>query len=83
MDFSSEKEDTKEEGFDQVLQQLKQVVGRLEQGQLSLEQALTAFEEGIHLAKKGNAILSAAEHRVDVLMQTSDGGMQLQPLEKK
>jgi exodeoxyribonuclease VII small subunit len=56
-----------ERGFDEVLVALKQIVERLESGQLSLENALAAFEEGVRLARQGSQILDAAERRVEIL----------------
>ena len=49
------------EGFDRIIERLRQVVGRLEQGNLSLEQSLLAFEEGVGLSRRGAEILDAAE----------------------
>ena len=61
-------------GFDQVLAQLKAVVEKLEGGNLSLEQSLAAFEEGVRLSRQGTQILDAAEQRVEVLLR--DDGVQ-------
>ena len=58
-----------EEGFDKVLGRLKGVVERLETGELSLEESLKAFEEGIRLSRRGAEILDAAERRVEVLLR--------------
>jgi exodeoxyribonuclease VII small subunit len=58
-----------EPGFDQVLASLRGVVERLEGGNLSLEQSLQAFEEGVKLSRKGAQILDAAEHRIETLLQ--------------
>jgi exodeoxyribonuclease VII small subunit len=58
-----------DEGFDVVLDRLRALVERLEQGALSLEDALRSFEEGVALARKGHQILDAAEHRVDALLE--------------
>lgn len=63
----------RELGFDQVLDRLRQVVGRLEQGNLSLEQALVAFEDGVRLSRRGGEILDLAEQRVELLLRTEDG----------
>lgn len=63
----------RELGFDQVLERLRQVVGRLEQGNLSLEQALVAFEDGVRLSRRGGEILDLAEQRVELLLRTEDG----------
>ncbi len=56
-------------GFDQVLERLRTVVERLEQGNLSLEESLKVFEEGVSLARKGHTLLEAAEKRVEVLVR--------------
>lgn len=65
---------TDNSGFDQVLQKLRVVVERLEGSQLSLEEALLAFEDGVKLARRGSQILDAAEHRVEVLLRAPDPG---------
>jgi exodeoxyribonuclease VII small subunit len=57
------------EGFDQVLLHLRGVVERLEGGNLSLEQSLTAFEEGVRLSRRGAQILDAAETRIEILLR--------------
>lgn len=72
--------DDRELGFDQILDRLRLVVGRLEQGNLSLEQALVAFEEGVRLSRRGTAILDAAEQRVELLVRDEDGSERRQPL---
>ena len=61
------------QGFDQVLTQLRGVVEKLEGGNLSLEQSLQAFEEGVRLARQGSQILDAAEQRVEVLLRDESG----------
>lgn len=61
------------EGFDHVLEKLRAVVDRLEQGNLTLEESLKTFEEGVTLARRGHTLLDAAEKRVEVLVR-GDGG---------
>ncbi len=61
-------------GFDQVVVQLKGLVEKLEGGNLSLEQSLEAFEEGVKLARHGSQILDAAEQRVEILLKEESGG---------
>jgi exodeoxyribonuclease VII small subunit len=58
-----------EPGFDQVVERLRGVVERLEGGNLSLEQALAAFEEGVRLSRRGAEILDGAEQRIEALTQ--------------
>ncbi len=60
-------------GFDQVLERLRGVVEKLEQGNLTLEESLRTFEEGVALARQGHALLDAAEKRVETLMRGPDG----------
>ncbi len=62
-----------EEGFDQVLERLKGLVEKLEHGTLTLEDALRTFEEGVALARRGHAILDAAEKRVELLVRGPEG----------
>ena len=65
-----------EPGFDQVLAQLRSIVERLEGGNLSLEQSLAAFEEGVKLSRSGARILDRAEQRVEILMRDENGAEQ-------
>lgn len=67
------------EGFDKVLERLRGVVDKLEQGNLSLEESLRTFEEGITLARRGHALLDAAEKRVELLVRGAGGQMTVQP----
>jgi exodeoxyribonuclease VII small subunit len=58
---------------------LEQVVSDLESGDLSLEDALRAFEKGIVLVRALDAQLNEAEHRIELLMRTEDGRLELRP----
>jgi len=62
-----------EEGFDHVLERLRGVVDKLEHGTVTLEEALRTFEEGVALARRGHAILDAAEKRVELLVRGPEG----------
>jgi exodeoxyribonuclease VII small subunit len=65
-------------GFDQILARLREVVTRLESGELSLEQSLAVYEEGVGLARRGQQLLATAEKRVEVLV-TAAGGVEVAP----
>lgn len=65
--------------FDQVLAQLRGIVERLEGGNLSLEQSLAAFEEGVRLSRTGARILDAAEQRVEILLKDEGGTERIAP----
>ncbi len=60
-----------EPGFDEVLTRLRAIVGRLESGELSLEQALAVYEDGVELARRGNDLLASAEKRVEILVSVA------------
>lgn len=61
------------EGFDRVVERLRGVVERLEAGQLGLEEALGAFEEGVALSRRATRILDEAEQRVELLLRGPEG----------
>ena len=63
-----------EPGFDHILARLREVVQRLESGELSLEQSLQVYEEGVQLARRGQTLLASAEKRVEILVSASGGG---------
>ena len=67
--------------FEDLLSSLEAVVGRLERGELPLEDALAAFEEGMGLIRSAGAILDAAEARVQVLLEQRDGSLVEAPLD--
>jgi len=67
--------------FDQVLAQLRSIVERLEGGNLSLEQSLAAFEEGVRLSRAGARMLDTAEQRVEILLRDEGGVERAVPFE--
>jgi exodeoxyribonuclease VII small subunit len=48
-------------------------VQKLESGELSLEQSLAVYEEGVQLARRGQQVLASAEKRVEILVSTTRG----------
>jgi exodeoxyribonuclease VII small subunit len=62
-----------EPGFDALLLRLREVVQKLESGELSLEQSLAVYEEGVSLARRGQQLLATAEKRVEILVSTASG----------
>ena len=67
--------------FEKALETLQQTVRRLESGDLSLEQALKSFEEGVLLAKQCQEYLAQAEKRVEILTRTEPEA-QLEPFKE-
>ena len=55
--------------FEDSLLELEQLVERMEQGQLPLEDALKAFERGIQLSRTCQKALQEAEQKVQILLE--------------
>ena len=66
--------------FEDALQALEAIVSRLERGDLSLEEALAAYEDGVALVRHLGTKLTEVEKRVEVLTQDAGGLFQLEPL---
>ncbi len=66
--------------FEECLQSLEKVVERIEGGELSLEDSLATFEEGVRLVQSCNRKLSDVERRIEVLTKDPDGRARLQEL---
>lgn len=67
--------------FEELLARLKEVVERLEKGDLPLEESLAVFEEGIRLSRLGERKLDEAERRVELLL-SRDGTAETTPFEE-
>jgi exodeoxyribonuclease VII small subunit len=64
-------------GFEEKLTQLESVVERLERGELSLEESVRLFEEGVKLSDACKLELEKAEGRVQVLVEGRKGAMRV------
>jgi exodeoxyribonuclease VII small subunit len=69
------------ERFDDILTRLRSIVDRLEGGNLSLEDSLHSFEQGMELCRRGAAILDAAEKKVEVLLAGPAGANRTAPFD--
>ena len=65
--------------FEKDLEKLEQIVEALEEGELSLDESLKKFEEGIKLGRRCEKALSAAEKKIEILMKNADGELEAQP----
>jgi len=59
--------------FEEALQQLEQIVQKLEKGELALEESLKLYEEGIRLSRLCHGKLEEAEGRIEMLMKGAHG----------
>ena len=62
-----------EKTFEQSLAELEDIVGKLESGDLPLEDSLELFEKGIKLSRECRSRLTNAERRIEILMKEADG----------
>lgn len=79
------KKDEKGQGegpsFEHSMKRLEEIVGRLESGDLPLDESLRLFEEGIGLSKRAAGLLDQAERRVEALTKAADGSVEAEPFE--
>ena len=71
------KKGSKPPGFEQSLERLEAIVKSLEGGDLSLEESLRLFEEGVRLTRQCAARLDEAQGRIDMLTRTGQGDLKL------
>ena len=64
--------------FEKDLQELENLVEKMEGGELSLEESLVHFERGIALTRSCQKALSEAEQKIQILL-SEDGSKKLQP----
>lgn len=60
--------------FEQALAQLQTLVGQLEDGELPMDEALAAYEQGIGHLKRCYHLLEAAEQKVQMLAGVDGDG---------
>lgn len=66
---------SEEQTFEAAFAELEAIVTRLERGELTLDESVGAFERGTALLKLCTTKLDAAEKRVRVLLESSDGNV--------
>ncbi len=71
----------KAQGFEELYRRLEEVVAKLEEGGLTLDESLSLYEEGMGLARRCQEQLQAAELRVTRLQEAFAEG--LRPLREE
>ena len=72
---------SKKPDFERSLARLEEVVRKLESPQLSLDEAMKLFEEGVGLSRECQKQLEEAEGRVEILLKKADGKLTAEPFE--
>jgi len=62
----------KKKSFEDALAKLEDITKELEEGELSLEDSLKHFDEGVKLAEYCNSKLSDAQRKVEILLKKGD-----------
>lgn len=67
MDMTGEKQknDLGKLGFEDAIKELTNIVGKIEQGQIPLQDSLNQYEKGMALIKHCRTILQKAEKRIE------------------
>ena len=66
--------------FEASLEKLEELVDRMEEGDLSLEESLSAFEQGVKLSRECQQALAEADQKVNLLME-KNGELASEPYE--
>ncbi len=59
--------------FEQSLMRLESIVKELESSDVSLDESLALFEEGVKLSGVCSNLLKNAKQKVDILIESADG----------
>ena len=73
----------KSQTFESSLAALEKIVRRLEQGDLSLEESLKLFEEGVKLSRECQERLNQAERRIEILLSDENGKPVMETIRKE
>lgn len=69
------------QSFEKALADLEAIVGKLEKGDLPLNESLALFEKGIKLARFLRQELGRAEKKVEILLKDEEGRLKSEPFE--
>ena len=78
---SKKVEPEKKADFEHSLSRLEQIVQKLESANLSLDDAMKLFEEGVQLSRDCQKHLEQAEGKVEILLKKAGGGMSTKPFD--
>jgi len=65
--------------FEEAMSRLEEIVRKLENGSLALDESLRLFEEGIGLIQHCSRKLDEAEKKVEILIKNKDGQREIRP----
>jgi exodeoxyribonuclease VII small subunit len=65
--------------FEDAMARLEEIVTGLEKGDLSLDESLKMFEEGVRLSKSCLKMLDEAQKKVEILIHDKEGKRKIRP----
>jgi len=66
----------KKPSFEEAIEKLEQIVSGIESGEVSLEESIEKYAEGMKLIKSCREILDKAENKIKVLSEGENGKLQ-------
>jgi len=72
MAHKKQKTDTGQLSFEEAIKELTDIVGKIEQGQIPLQDSLEQYEKGMALIKHCRTILQKAEERIEKITEDKD-----------
>jgi len=69
--------------FETSLKKLEKIVSDLENGDLPLEESIRTFEDGVKLTKHCQNLLSKAELKIQKLVESKDGSIDLETFDEE
>lgn len=65
--------------FEDGLRRLEEIVNTMDEGKVSLDEALNLFKQGLLLTKELSKQLDDIEQKVEILIKKDDGSMEKKP----
>ena len=69
----------KKQSFEEALERLEEIVRNMEAGELTLDDTVKLYKEGVELASFGGRKLNDAVQQVNILSTTLDGQLEEKP----
>ena len=72
MAHKKQKTDVDKLSFEESIKELTDIVGKIEQGEIPLQESLEQYEKGMALIKQCRTILQKAEERIEKISKEQD-----------
>lgn len=62
--------------YEEALQELEEIISKLEEGNLDLDESLDEFQQGIELYKYCNNILKKVDGKIKIILEQENGTLE-------